>query len=207
MNRRNVLAGIGALTAGGGAIFGSGAFSQVEATRTVSLDIAGDSEALMALNVDSSIRTETDGEVGIDLENPDNGNSNVDNASGLNQNAVTTFEAALAITNQGADTVDLDVPSEIEIANSSNVSVTNTTDESLSGSKIGIGFELDTDYSSEDGDFGSPAADSSNYVSDDGSLATGDTAVYNLVINLVGSDLTSNDNPLDIDVTIAANSN
>jgi hypothetical protein len=42
MSRRNVLAGLGGLAVGGGALLGSGAFSSVEATRDVEVNILDD---------------------------------------------------------------------------------------------------------------------------------------------------------------------
>jgi len=39
MNRRNVLTGLGGLAIGGGALFGSGAFTSVEATRSVEVNV------------------------------------------------------------------------------------------------------------------------------------------------------------------------
>ena len=44
MNRRNVLAGLGGLAVGGGALLGSGAFSSVEATRDVEVNVLTDTD-------------------------------------------------------------------------------------------------------------------------------------------------------------------
>jgi len=41
MNRRNVLTGLGGLAISGGALFGSGAFTSVEATRSVEVNVFG----------------------------------------------------------------------------------------------------------------------------------------------------------------------
>ena len=43
MNRRNVLTGLGGLAISGGALFGSGAFTSVSATRSVEVNVFGDS--------------------------------------------------------------------------------------------------------------------------------------------------------------------
>lgn len=103
MNRRNVLIGLGAIAAGGGAAFGSGAFSQVEADRSVSITMAGDSGALLQLGVEDSYAgisdsspTGTQGETIIDIS-----------LENINDDAVTTFEDALTITNNGNNPVDL----------------------------------------------------------------------------------------------------
>ncbi|GAB6879946.1 hypothetical protein JCM17823_22200 [Halorubrum gandharaense] len=52
LNRRNVLAGLGAAAVGTGAAFGSGAFTSVEAEREVTVDVAEDAEAQVGLNAD-----------------------------------------------------------------------------------------------------------------------------------------------------------
>lgn len=44
MNRRNVLAGLGALGIGGGALLGSGAFTSVEAERDVEVNVVADDD-------------------------------------------------------------------------------------------------------------------------------------------------------------------
>jgi len=198
MNRRNVLAGIGALTAGGGAVFGSGAFSSVEADRTVNVNVAGDSEALVALNVDSDLGTSTNGEVSIDLSSPEN-------ASGLNQNALTTFNAALAITNQGADPVDLTVPSAVS-SESSGVTVIQGGQPANNSNEISIDFILNDGYTIADGDFGSPATDNTTGVSSETAVSAQSTAVYDLEIDLRGSTLNDSEN-FNIDMTILAESN
>jgi len=56
LNRRSVLLGLGTISATVGGAFGSGAFSSVEATRTVELNTSGDSSALLSLkqNPDNS---------------------------------------------------------------------------------------------------------------------------------------------------------
>ncbi|QCC59121.1 hypothetical protein DVR14_10980 [Natrinema thermotolerans] len=54
MNRRNVLLGLGTIVAGGGAALGSGAFSQAEAQRSVSVSLEGDSSGLLRPSVNAS---------------------------------------------------------------------------------------------------------------------------------------------------------
>lgn len=81
----------------GGAALGSGAFSQVEADRTVSVNTAGDGSALLQFVVDDSyngISDSADDTVALNFED-------------INQDAVTTFEGALTVTNNGSDEVQL----------------------------------------------------------------------------------------------------
>lgn len=97
MNRRNVLIGLGAITAGGGAVLGSGAFSQVEAERTVDLNTSGDSGALLQFADGGSelVGTEdVDNDAIIKLD-----------AQNLNQNALTRADGAIEVTNTGQNDV------------------------------------------------------------------------------------------------------
>jgi hypothetical protein len=106
VTRRNVLLGLGTMTIGGGAAFGSGAFSQVEAERSVTVDVAEDSDALIALAAGASAYVAEDetGRVVVDL-----GGDAFEDADGLNLGAVTTLEEALTVTNNHTDSVDLTI--------------------------------------------------------------------------------------------------
>jgi hypothetical protein len=59
VNRRNVLLGLGTAAAGSGAVFGSGAFTQVEAERSLSVTVDKDSAASVALKAGDA----ADGEI------------------------------------------------------------------------------------------------------------------------------------------------
>lgn len=91
LTRRNALIGLGAIAAGGGALFGSGAFSQVEADRTMTVSFSGDSSAELTLNDTSTYATTTTGTNGqnvLELQ-----------FSNLNDDAVSTFSGVFEITN------------------------------------------------------------------------------------------------------------
>ncbi len=60
MNRRNVLLGLGTAAAGSGAVFGSGAFTQVSATRDVAVSVAEDSGSVVELTLGASGSSGTD---------------------------------------------------------------------------------------------------------------------------------------------------
>ena len=102
MNRRNVLVGLGGLTVGGGALFASGAFTTVEAQRTVSVETAGDSAALLSFQVNAAdfngveSGESSDGVVRIDLTE-------------INREATTTFEGVLTVENNGSNPVELSI--------------------------------------------------------------------------------------------------
>jgi len=105
MNRRNVLVGLGAVAAGGGAVLGTGAFSSVQADRQVAVTTAGDGSALLGLSVDTSYN-------GISSDSPTGTNSEtiIDiNLDDINDDAVTTFDAALTVDNGGSDQVSLNI--------------------------------------------------------------------------------------------------
>jgi len=104
MNRRNVLIGLGTVAAGGGAALGTGAFSSVEANREVSVTLAGDSAALLGLQVnDGNFNGLNDGGT-----SGTNGETTIDiDLSSINDDAVTTFSNALTIDNGGASSVSL----------------------------------------------------------------------------------------------------
>jgi len=117
INRRSVLFGLGTIGAGVGGVFGSGAFSSVEATRSVKINTSGDSDALLS----------------FEPNNPNNANKNkiisTETESGtsvikikqesLNEKATTTFKNALKITNDGNKNVGVSVnASETTYSNS-----------------------------------------------------------------------------------------
>ncbi len=111
-NRRSVLVGLGGLVAGGGALIGTGAFTTVEAERTVSVSTAGDGSAFLGLtpavrNSDGSDNPyveQTSDTVEITLENPGSNNS-AGNATGLNRNIKITFRNLVTITNNGSQDI------------------------------------------------------------------------------------------------------
>jgi len=102
-NRRSLIVGLGGLAAGGGLVLGTGAFSTVEAQRTVSVETAGDADAFLALESareDGEYVTEEDGVIGINLIGNDQG------AAGLTRQAITTFRNLVTVTNQGSQSIE-----------------------------------------------------------------------------------------------------
>ncbi|WP_290818216.1 hypothetical protein [Halovivax sp.] len=130
MNRRNVLVGLGGIVAGGGALLGTGAFSSVEAHRTIDIETTGDSDALLSFEINRSA-----------LE-PENGDGNQIEISidDLNENAVTQFDDALTVGNNGDNEVELEVtdaPKEVRIEHEGN---------DLSETEVAIDSEADEDF-------------------------------------------------------------
>ncbi|WP_135365695.1 hypothetical protein [Halosimplex halophilum] len=97
MNRRQALIGIGSLAVGSGAALGSGAFTSVEADRTVDVTLADDSAALLGIapagpyTSDSSASSEN--AVTLDI------GAGASVADGLNDDAVTELGNVIQLTN------------------------------------------------------------------------------------------------------------
>jgi hypothetical protein len=84
MNRRQALIGIGTLAVGSGAALGSGAFTSVEANRTVDVQTEGDASAYLQLTGQGNYVADnsgSSGELTLDL--------GAVGGSGFNENAVT----------------------------------------------------------------------------------------------------------------------
>lgn len=131
LNRRNALIGLGALAVGGGAAFGSGAFSQVSAERTVAIDAAGDAAALLGLAPASSNTryvSTTNGTLQIDLNE-----TSLGSGEGINFDAITFIEPLFDITNNGSETVGI----RLETGSGSPASINNSAStEDSTGSSL-----------------------------------------------------------------------
>ncbi|MCU4751893.1 hypothetical protein OB919_07840 [Halobacteria archaeon AArc-curdl1] len=124
LNRRNVLIGLGTIVAGGGAALGTGAFSSVEATRTVDVTTTGDAGGLVGLNITGALEGEDGDTIEFDLDN-------------LNVDAVTRFEDAFTVTNNRENAGD-----EIDLTIEDGDGVVTT--DNAGGEGTGMYFETDT---------------------------------------------------------------
>lgn len=108
MNRRQVLAAIGALGGGSAVVTGTGAFTSVEANRDLSVQVADDSSALLRMAAAGEENDEyvtTDGgELGIDLTSD---NPTAEGGTGVNANAITVIADLFEIQNQGTQEIDV----------------------------------------------------------------------------------------------------
>lgn len=103
LTRRNALIGLGSLVAGSGALVGTGAFSSVEADRTVSINTAGDSGGFLTLAGDGSYVTNNNSAaLTIDL-------GQVGSTNAFNEEARTVVEGVVTVTNNAADGEDITV--------------------------------------------------------------------------------------------------
>lgn len=90
VTRRSTLIGLGGLLSGGGALLGTGAFTAVEAERSVSMETAGDANAFLSLEViDEEYVDVTDGTIEFDVLG----------------DATTQFEDLVDVRNRGTQTV------------------------------------------------------------------------------------------------------
>ena len=118
MNRRNVLIGLGTAAAGSSMAFGSGAFTQVEADRALSIDVDGDASAAVELNASGDVDgVDNDGGSGDALQI---------NEEELNEDSTVTFgdfdtdpdevsTAAFTIVLEGTSDTDLGEDSEVDL--------------------------------------------------------------------------------------------
>lgn len=104
MQRRTFLLSVGGTAIAGGAVLGSGAFSQVEADRDVSVTLADDAAAYLSLaeGTGNSAFTEvtTAGNVKISF-------GALNGATGANEEAVSSFDALIEVGNHGDSQVTL----------------------------------------------------------------------------------------------------
>ena len=112
MNRRNVLIGLGTVAAGGGAAIGTGAFSQVEAERTVNIGVNGDASAAVELTANTSVEgvTQAGGagsELSIKL-------TNVNDGAVTSIGLVNDTDSPASVTTE-AFTIDNDTSSDYNI--------------------------------------------------------------------------------------------
>lgn len=93
--------GVGGLIAGGGALLGTGAFTTVQAERTVSVETAGDANAFLTIEAgeEGGQYVSTNGTVEIEITSTSAG------GQGVNQNAITAVDQLLEVTNNGTQDV------------------------------------------------------------------------------------------------------
>ena len=93
-----------------GVVFGTGAFTQVQAERTVDVDVADDSDAFLGIYETTGNYTQTTtGPAGANTVEIVLNDSSGANGVGVNDNAVTTVDTVLNISNEGTQPVDITV--------------------------------------------------------------------------------------------------
>ena len=104
MNRRKFLATLGAATAGTSGAVGTGAFTSVSADRNVSVQVADDADAFLAMERSSGPNGEFanptgDGTIALDFTDTDAG------GTGLGTDSIYEFDDVFRVTNQGTQPV------------------------------------------------------------------------------------------------------
>lgn len=153
MNRRNVLFVLGTTVLLGGLLIGSGAFSQVQADRTVSVTTEGDASAALGLAVNNSSHSNVE----------DTGDRTVElSFEKVNEDATVYYDDVLDVENNGDNSIDITAYSNnsaVEVYAASERSFDfgtsgNTAEISgLSGqTSDSLGIALNTSESTFDGD-------------------------------------------------------
>lgn len=145
MNRRNVLVALGAVAILTGIVFGTGAFTQVEAERTVTVEFADDSNAFLGLNETAenpqyvSFVNGGAGQQVVQIQL----NSSAGAGDGLNDDAVTTIDPVLNVTNQGTQEVNVSFNGGLTTPG---IALTGTNDAALNSLAVGdtaqVGIEV-----------------------------------------------------------------
>jgi len=180
LTRRNALIGLGTVAAGAGVIGGTGAFTSVEAERSVSVQTTGDASAALTLeqapgdidnndptaNAAEYVTTTSDDLITIDISSGANSQ-----ADGINKNARTTLENLITITNNGTQTVNdliLEFPSDGNPTGDINIS--DTFHFTTNGTELQNNSDVLEEYDSNPLDDG---------------LGVGETVTFGIVIDLI----------------------
>jgi len=180
LTRRNALIGLGTVAAGAGVIGGTGAFTSVEAERSVSVQTTGDASAALTLeqapgdidnndptaNAAEYVTTTSDDLITIDISSGANSQ-----ADGINKNARTTLENLITITNNGTQTVNdliLEFPSDGNPTGDINIS--DTFHFTTNGTELQNNSDILEEYDSNPLDDG---------------LGVGETVTFGIVIDLI----------------------
>ncbi|WP_435100101.1 DUF1102 domain-containing protein [Halorubrum sp. N11] len=167
MQRRKFVVGLGALASGSAAAVGTGAFTSVEADRSVDVEVAGDSSAYLALrkaagpNSDPGANSDayvddSGAEVSFDFSSS---NNTTDLGDGFNPNAVTEIDDLIEVQNQGTQSAYLSV-------DTANLDLSDG-----SGNQAGVGLAVRADESATSNLNDNIAFDSTGSNPDGGSIA------------------------------------
>ena len=171
MQRRTFIIGIGAATASGAGLIGTGAFSSVTAERGVTVSVVGDADAFLALepldpHTDNYVAFNSDDIIEFDFAGGDGDDETFDQfGEGLNPNAFTSFEDAFSITNNGTQDVGVKITAPESLTNEGVKLPAYANEGDVDGER--------EDYNGSIGDLGAEEAWTD--------LATGDTMYVSIV--------------------------
>lgn len=143
INKRKWVAALGLVAVMTGVVFGTGAFTQVEAERTVDVDVADDSNAFLGIySVNDNYTNTNSGPIGAQtVEILLNGSSGA-SGDGVNDNAVTTVNNVLNLSNQGTQEVRISVENAPQGVNLTGVPSTVGVDQNVT---VGVNVSTDPD--------------------------------------------------------------
>lgn len=139
MRRRKLIAGLGAAV-GGSTALGTGAFTSVDADRPVSVNVADEDQAYLALDELDGITYEnatfasqnTKNQISIDI---DDGNGTQDSSDGVGRDSIYEFDNVFQVKNQGTQKIT--------------VSIEELTDSDFNPNATGLTVQFYPDTSSE----------------------------------------------------------
>ena len=154
MTKRNVLFILGLVVAIGGVAIASGAFSQVEADRNVSINVTGDDAAFVSMSPANSDFVTTNGNGQIEI------NTNGLGGSGVHQNATIVTKDAITFAHNGNTSTTYNVTLKTSGVSNGDIRMYNSTTEiddttglMLSdGDSENVYFEIDTNNGTTDMD-------------------------------------------------------
>lgn len=154
MNRRNVLFVLGTTILLGGALIASGAFSQVEATRDVTVQTTGDADAALGIELNSSYSNS-------EYVSNGSGKAITIEFTDVNDNATIYFDDLINVTNNGHNPINVTVNAsgssgimvyESEANSFENGSTVNVGELTSTGGSGSFGVAINTDDFDFDGD-------------------------------------------------------
>ena len=185
MNRRNVLIGLGTVAAGGGAVLGTGAFSQVEAQRTVTVNTDGDASALIGLaegDTSTGVVQVTNGTLEINF---DNVSSESGSDSGINLDAKTIVGD---VNNSSVDTSAFKITNNSDSTVNITFTISMDSNQDLSG-PASDHLNLYTDTSDDaNSNIGGADSDFGDLTTETLTLDTGATASVSIEVDLTSED-------------------
>lgn len=175
--RRNAVIGMGTIAAGAGIIGGTGAFTQVEAERNVSVSTTDDTEALLAFEpLDTPDGNEyaavTDNTVEIDI-------------GGINLNALTKLSRVFSVTNNGGGDILFYITFDPD--NGQGDWLPESVDQDNPAADLPFRFERDADGFV----LNYPETGNANAAG----IGDGESIDVNIIVDTRGADITT-DNPL-----------
>jgi hypothetical protein len=141
-SKRKWVAALGLVAVMTGVVFGTGAFTQVQAERTVDVDVADDSDAFLGIYETTGDYTQVDaGPAGANTVEIVLNDSSAANGIGVNDRAVTTVDSVINVSNEGTQPVDIRVDSAPTGVNLTGLPATGVS----VGTNVTVGVNVSTD--------------------------------------------------------------